>query len=153
MKVKELIDTGKINKDHWLAKARVYNEDVHIDERNFIIWKNGIWKGGVWKDGRWENGKWKCGIWKGGLWENGSWEGGIWEGGISSPTRCKWHVLIDSKENKIHIGCESRTVEEWDAFFASDDTIETERDTEQFRRIEKAYKVAKYALELEQEAK
>jgi len=143
MKVKELIDTGKINKDHWLAKARVYNEDVHIDKRNFIIWE-----GGVWKSGRWEGGRWKGGIWKDGIWI-----GGIWKGGISSPTRCKWHVLIDSKENKIHIGCESRTVEEWDAFFASDDTIETERDTEQFRRIEKAYKVAKYALELEQEAK
>ena len=123
MKVKELIDTGKIDKDHWLAKSIVYDEDVHIDEGNFIIWKDGIW------------------------------EGGIWEDGISSPTRCKWHVLIDSRENKIHIGCKSRTVEEWDAFFASDDKIETERATEQFRRIEKAYKVAKYALELEQEAK
>lgn len=126
MKVKELINTGKINKDHWLAKAVVYDEDVEIIN-NCIVWK--------------------CGVWQGGEWQYGVWHDGVWKSGWSSLTRCRWPVLIG--DDKIRIGCEERTIEEWDAFFASDEELETPRNTEAFDRIEKAYKIAKYALELE----
>lgn len=46
---------------------------------------------------------------------------------------CKWtHGITDGK---INVGCESRTAEEWKAFFKSDDIIETRRGAEEFTQI------------------
>ena len=54
------------------------------------------------------------------------------------PMYCKWSFGF--KGDLIQIGCESRTIKEWDKFFKSDEVIETKRDTEEFKRIEAVYK-------------
>ena len=53
-------------------------------------------------------------------------------GAIKLPIYCKWTHGIT--ENKIHIGCEKRTIEEWDLFFNGNDIIQTQRDTKESRR-------------------
>ena len=138
----------------WLLEAKVGNEDVEINECGIVIWKggiweDGIWKGGIWKGGIWEGGIWKDGIWEDGIWEGGRWEGGRWEDGIWKGGRCKWNVFINSNRQTIHIGCKEKSVEDWDEWFKSNDTYETNRDTEQFKRIYNAYLVARFRLELE----
>lgn len=54
------------------------------------------------------------------------------------PMHCKWSFSI--KNDLIQIGCESRTIEQWDEFFASDEVIETKRDTDEFKQIEAVYR-------------
>jgi hypothetical protein len=58
-------------------------------------------------------------------------------GAIKLPIYCKWSIGITN--NQIHIGCEKRTIEEWDLFFASEKVISTERDTPEFKQIKAAY--------------
>ena len=58
-------------------------------------------------------------------------------GAIKTPMFCKWSFGIT--DNKIHIGCERRTIKEWDLFFNSTDIIETKRDTQEFKKIEAVY--------------
>ena len=53
------------------------------------------------------------------------------------PIFCKWTPCIIG--DKIKIGCKEKTVEEWDSFFASNETFETSRDSEQFKQIEAVY--------------
>ena len=54
------------------------------------------------------------------------------------PIYCKWSIGI-TNGNLIHIGCEKRTIEEWDAFFASDKELSTKRNTSDFKQIEAVY--------------
>ena len=63
------------------------------------------------------------------------------EDAIRVPIYCKWPFGIT--EDKIHIGCEKRTIEEWDIFFASDEVIETKRGTKEFKQIEAVYNACK----------
>jgi uncharacterized protein YjbI with pentapeptide repeats len=50
---------------------------------------------------------------------------------------CKWsHSIIDGK---IQIGCEIKSIEDWDAFFASDQRLSTPRGTAEFKQIEAVY--------------
>jgi hypothetical protein len=49
--------------------------------------------------------------------------------------------------NLIHIGCEKRTIEDWDIFFASDDVISTPRNTPKFKQIEAVYNAYKAYLQ------
>jgi hypothetical protein len=51
---------------------------------------------------------------------------------------CKWSHGI-TKGNLIHIGCEKRTIEDWDKFFKSNETLSTERNTPEFKQIEAVY--------------
>ena len=60
------------------------------------------------------------------------------------PIYCKWPVSI--VDNKIQIGCENKTIKEWDEFFKSDYVMETKRDTNEFKRIEAVYKAYKAYL-------
>ena len=53
------------------------------------------------------------------------------------PMYCKWSYGIT--EDKIHIGCEKRTITEWDAFFASNKVLKTERNTHEFKQIQAVY--------------
>ena len=53
------------------------------------------------------------------------------------PIFCKWTPCIIG--DKIKIGCKEKTIEEWDYFFASNETFETSRDSEQFKQIEAVY--------------
>ena len=135
-------------------KEAVFSSAVIDMAGKYLIWKSGTWKGGIWEGGIWKDGIWECGIWEYGRWEYGTWENGVWgdgswEGGRSCLTRCKRKVSID--KDQIIIGCKSSTVKEWDEFFASDEVIETPRDTEAFNLIHRAYKIARYSFELDKE--
>ena len=61
------------------------------------------------------------------------------------PMYCKWtHGITDG--NLIHIGCEKRTVTEWDKFFKSDKEITTKRNTQEFKQIHAVYQAYKAYL-------
>jgi len=60
------------------------------------------------------------------------------------PLFCKWGFSIIG--DKIQIGCESRTIKEWDAFFKSDKELSTKRGTDDFKQIEAVYKACKSYL-------
>jgi len=65
-------------------------------------------------------------------------------GALRTPIFCKWrHGITDGK---VHIGCEARTVEEWDAFFDSDDVISTPRGTSDFAQIHAVFAAYKAYL-------
>ncbi len=66
-------------------------------------------------------------------------------GAVKIPMYCKWTHGI-TNENLIHIGCEKRTIEEWDKFFASNDIISTERNTPEFKQIQAIYEAYKAYL-------
>ena len=61
------------------------------------------------------------------------------------PMFCKWTHGI-TNDHLIHIGCEKRTIEEWDSFFASDKVISTERNTPEFKQIQAVYEAYKAYL-------
>jgi len=64
---------------------------------------------------------------------------------VKVPMYCKWtHGITDGM---IHIGCEKRTIGEWDEFFASDEIIQTERNTEEFKQIQAIYNAYKAYLQ------
>jgi hypothetical protein len=53
------------------------------------------------------------------------------------PMFCKWsHSIVG---DRIKIGCKVKTIEDWDLFFASDETYETDRKTEDFKQIQAVY--------------
>ena len=64
---------------------------------------------------------------------------------VKLPMYCKWTHGI-TIGNLIHIGCEKRTIEEWDLFFASDKIISTERNTPEFKQIQAVYEAYKSYL-------
>ena len=122
----------------FLKSASFCNAEIEIVGGQFI-----------WKDGTWEEGTWEDGIWKYGTWEGGIWYDGAWKGGWKNKIICKHEVVWNSEINKITIGYAIKTVEEWDAWFASTDEFETPRNDDQFKLIYNAFRVAKYAIELE----
>ena len=65
--------------------------------------------------------------------------------GAIMPIFCKWHThgIVD---NKIKIGCETRSIEDWDSFFASDEVITTPRNTDEFKQIMAVYESYKAYL-------
>jgi hypothetical protein len=65
---------------------------------------------------------------------------------VKLPMYCKWTHGI-TKGNLIHIGCEKRTIEEWDLFFASEEIISTERNTPEFKQIQAVYEAYKAYLQ------
>ena len=69
--------------------------------------------------------------------------------GADLPVYQKWFVTWLTN-GIIKIGCEEKTVAEWDIWFASDEIYETERDTADFERIEAAYQHAKRMVEIYQ---
>jgi hypothetical protein len=60
------------------------------------------------------------------------------------PIYCKWNYSILG--DNIQIGCEKRTIEEWDLFFDSQETLSTERGTEDFKQIQAVYLACKAYL-------
>ena len=60
------------------------------------------------------------------------------------PITCKWSHGITG--GLIHIGCEKRSIEDWDKFFASDEVITTERNTSEFKQIQAVYEAYKAYL-------
>jgi len=69
--------------------------------------------------------------------------------GANLPIYQKWTVTwrIDGQ---IYIGCKSKSLTEWDAWFASDEEYETPRNTADFERIEAAYQHARRMVEIYQ---
>ena len=118
------------------------------------IWEGGFWRDGIWGDGTWEGGTWERGIWEDGVWEDGVWGDGIWEeglwkGGFKYIGQGKWGCYYNSVSGYIRIGCEEKTIKDWDLFFESDEALNTLRDTYEFFKIYQAYLVAKAAMEVE----
>lgn len=54
-------------------------------------------------------------------------------------------------DGTVTINCYSKSIEDWDAWFAGSDVYETPRDTAEFARIEAAYQHAKRMYEIWQE--
>jgi hypothetical protein len=75
--VRELVEQGKIDKNHWLTKAKVRDENVRIILGS-VMWIYGTWLDGIWKGGTWEFGNWRHGTWEGGTWKHGEWYDGVW---------------------------------------------------------------------------
>ena len=61
--------------------------------------------------------------------------------GAKMPIYCKWWLSING--DKIQIGCEEKTIPEWDAWFAGTEVYSTPRDTEEFKRIFAMYQAYK----------
>ena len=59
--------------------------------------------------------------------------------------RCRWRVLIVG--SGIQIGCKTKTIEEWDAWFAGTEEFATRRGTPEFELIQAAYLGARAALQ------
>ena len=60
------------------------------------------------------------------------------------PLYCKWNYSILG--DKIQIGCEGRTIEQWDLFFASEEVLSTQRNTDDFKQIQAVYEACKAYL-------
>ena len=58
------------------------------------------------------------------------------------PIFCKWSYGI--KGDLIVIGCEQKTIEEWDIWFNSNEEYSTRRNTDDFKQIEAVYNALKY---------
>jgi hypothetical protein len=64
--------------------------------------------------------------------------------GANLPIFCKWsHSIIDGK---IKIGCKTKSIEEWESFFNSDEEFETKRDTQDFKQIRAVFESCKAYL-------
>jgi len=101
-------------------------------------WKNGIWYSGFWLDGVWLSGTWKNGVWKNGVWEDGKWDKGTWISGVKRYwNNSKWPFYYSKKH--IEIGCKTKTVIEWDEWFASSEEYLTPRNTPAFELIYQGY--------------
>lgn len=125
----------------WLKKAEIENAVVSVNE-NRLTWHDGAWKGGTWVDGDWLRGTWYDGAWHGGAWHRGA-----WHGGTSCIARNRWKIQRNNEH--VTIGCNTKTISEWDEWFAGDEEYETPRNTPEFKQIHNAFLLAKYEYELE----
>jgi hypothetical protein len=57
------------------------------------------------------------------------------------PLWCKWSFGFIN--DLIKIGCKEKSIEDWDAWFASTEEYSTKRGTEEFKRIQASYEAAK----------
>ncbi|MCA9980033.1 MAG: pentapeptide repeat-containing protein, partial [Anaerolineales bacterium] len=62
-------------------------------------------------------------------------------------TYSKWRVSWGT-DGFVRIGCKRATTTEWDKWFSSDETYQTERGTAEFERIEADYQHAKRMYEI-----
>lgn len=72
---------------------------------------------------------------------------GAYLSGAIMPIFCKWsiHGIVDGK---IRIGCKTRSIEDWDKFFASDEVLTTPRNTPEFTQIRAVYESYKAYLNI-----
>jgi hypothetical protein len=57
---------------------------------------------------------------------------------------CKWSHGITN--NKISIGCKTKSIEEWEVFFNSNEEFQTKRDTKEFKQIQAVFEAYKAYL-------
>ena len=60
------------------------------------------------------------------------------------PMFCRWTISI--KDDKITIGCKSKTIKEWDDFFNSEEVYSTRRGSNEFKQIQACYEACKAYL-------
>ena len=72
----------------------------------------------------------------------------IIKGGKALVGQCKW-ALFYAKET-LKIGCETKSYDEWEAWFSGSETFETPRDSLAFNQIYKAFLIAKAAASVDQ---
>ena len=123
------------------------------------VWLGGVWRGGEWHDGVWLGGVWLGGVWRygvwhddewcGGKWVTGVWHDGVWRGGYRVIGFCKRKVFYDHIRGVVKIGCEERSVSDWEIFFASEEELNTKRGTDDFDMIYKSFLSAKSVIEIE----
>jgi hypothetical protein len=68
---------------------------------------------------------------------SGAYLSGAYLSDADLPMFCKWGFSI--VDESIKIGCETKTIKEWDLFFNGTDIIETKRDTQEFKQIQAVY--------------
>ena len=147
MKISELT-----NAPQWLLDANTADADVEIISGR-IVWHDGIWHDGIWHDGIWHDGIWYDGTWRGGTWRGGTWYDGIWHDGIWHDGIWRSGVWVDGAQHggsfSIHskylptinyngtitIGCKTKSIAEWDTWFAGDEEFDTPRNTDAFKKI------------------
>lgn len=110
---------------------------------NYGTWNDGRWREGTWCNGIWEDGHWYSGYWNNGTWYDGFWHNGTWDRGSLKKAhirhqRFKYSPALRA-DNSIIIGCQTKTREQWDAWFAGDEEFETPRNSEEFKLIEANY--------------
>jgi uncharacterized protein YjbI with pentapeptide repeats len=88
---------------------------------------------------------WNANLWNANLSNANLWNAKNLNETIRLPMFCRWSHGI-TNGNLIHIGCEKRTIKDWDAFFKSDEVISTERNTDDFKHIEAIFKAYKAYL-------
>ena len=60
--------------------------------------------------------------------------------GARLPIYCQWPVTHTvAPDLLVHIGCKSKSVVDWDAWFSGSDEYDTPRDSDDFRRIRASY--------------
>ena len=107
--------------------------------------RGGQFRGGEFRGGYFLGGEFRGGYFLGGEFRGGEFRGGEFRGGVMMPL-CRW-VYGFTAEGKIKIGCEVKTIEEWESFFASTETKTTPRGTIAFKKIQASFKAAKAYLE------
>jgi hypothetical protein len=110
---------------------------------NFL---GGDFRGGNFLGGNFLGGDFLGGNFRGGDFRGGNFRGGNFRGGVMMPT-CKW-VFGVTAGGKIKIGCEEKTIEEWDAWFAGSETFSTPRNTVAFQKIQASYEATKAYLKI-----
>ena len=149
MKISELQALGKA--PEWLVLADTKDADVEVNWAGKVVWNGGEFLGGeflggYFLGGYFLGGEFRGGEFLGGYFLGGYFRGGYFLGGVMIPN-CKW-VYGFQADGRIKLGCKVKTIEEWDAWFASDEVYTTPRGTDAFKRIEACYKVAKLYAEL-----
>jgi len=60
--------------------------------------------------------------------------------GARLPIYCRWPVTHTvAPDLLVHIGCKSKSVSDWDAWFAGSDEYDTQRDSDDFKSIRASY--------------
>ena len=62
-------------------------------------------------------------------------------GAIVTTLNSRWMFSI--RKATLKIGCENKSWEEWELWFAGEEEFDTERGTESFNRIEEGFQMAK----------
>ena len=115
------------NAPQWLKEATI-SEDAVFEIRlefgvQIVDWKSGCWFKGIFNSG----------YFRGGEFLGGYFRGGEFRGGVMC-IYSKWFVGL-TFEDKVRIGCKTKTFKEWDAWFKGKEEYSTKRNTPEFKRI------------------
>ena len=95
--------------------------------------RGGYFRGGEFLGGEFRGGEFLGGEFLGGYFLGGEFLGGEFRGGVMC-IYSKWFVGL-TFEDKVRIGCKTKTFKEWDAWFKGKEEYSTKRNTPEFKRI------------------